>query len=486
MAVSKILNMKDSGSSYHGQHLKHSIDYVLNPEKTEGNRLVGAVNCLPDRAFEQMRRTKRLFNKEDKRQGYHFIISFKEGEASPDIAFKITEKFVQEYIGDRFEAVYVVHTNTEHIHSHIVMNSVSFVDGKKYRYEKGDWAKYIQPITNRLCKEYGLSIIDLEEESRSKESSAHYKEWNEIRDGKFVWSDMIRRDIDACILQATDYDYFIELLKEKGYTIKEGKYLTIQPQGMKRFRRCDTLGDNYSRERIRERIAEEDLAYYRKMREEDKSQAHIVKCYVKRYRRAKLTGLQKRYYSKLYRIGKLKKQPYSQAWKYRDDIKKMYRIQKEYSFLVQHNVLNMEDLVAVIANLTNKRNEVFKEKSNVLKTQNTFKELFLIADRMGELETAEEAYTLGDDYFKDEHERYMELNEEIKSKGYTFEEVVKLKEFYKRKISDVQSLVAAVSREYYTAKDILSGIISDADAIGNESVRQQVIDKQKDIESKKR
>ena len=180
MAVSKILHMKDTGTSYHGQHLKRSIDYIMNPEKTQNGRLVGAINCQPSNAFEQMRETKRTFMKEDKRQGYHFIISFKENEVNPDVAYKVTEKFVKEYIGDRYEAVFVVHDNTDHIHSHIVMNSVSFVDGKKYRYEKGDWAKFIQPIVNRLCDEYGLSVIELEEEKSSKKSSEHYKEWNEI------------------------------------------------------------------------------------------------------------------------------------------------------------------------------------------------------------------------------------------------------------------------------------------------------------------
>ena len=104
----------------------------------------------------QMKETKRLFGKIDKRQGYHLILSFKEDEVAPDTAMEITQKFVQEYLGKEYESVYAVHDNTEHVHSHIIFNSVSFVSGKKYRYEKGDWARDIQPITNRLCEEYGL------------------------------------------------------------------------------------------------------------------------------------------------------------------------------------------------------------------------------------------------------------------------------------------------------------------------------------------
>ena len=467
--------MKDSGSSYHGQHLKISIDYVMNPEKTQEGRLVGAINCQPENAFEQMRATKRIFMKEDKRQGYHFIISFKEDEVDPDVAFEITEKFVKEYMGDRYEAVYVVHDNTDNIHSHIIMNSVSFVDGKKYRYEKGDWAKYIQPITNRLCKEYGLSVIDLEEERGNKKNSEHYKEWNEIRDGKFVWSNMIKRDIDACILQSSDYEGFKELLSDKGYTIKEDKYLTVQPQGMKRFRRCDTLGENYSRERIRERIKAEDLAYYQSINK--KEEAKIMKCYIKRYKSTKLSGLQKKYYSKLYRIGKLKKRPYSQAWKYKDDIRKMRQLQQEYLFLTEHNITNTAELVAVLSNVADKKKAAYKEKGQALKENSKFKGLFEAADKISDLEYAEEAYNSGDSYFLNEHNEYVRLNDKLKQQGFSYDETMKLKEFYKNKIAAAQSKAAMVSREYYTADSILRSISSETEVM--QISKQKVVEKQK-------
>lgn len=114
----------------------------MNPEKTQGGRLVGAINCQADMAFEQMMDTKKQFGKIDKRQGYHIILSFKEDEVEPDRAFEITQKFVAEYLGDAYEAVFVVHDNTDHVHSHIVFNSVSFVDGKKYRYTDN----YVNPL----------------------------------------------------------------------------------------------------------------------------------------------------------------------------------------------------------------------------------------------------------------------------------------------------------------------------------------------------
>ena len=466
MAISKILHMKDSGNSFHARHLKRALDYVMNPEKTQGGRLVGAINCQADMAFEQMMDTKKQFGKTDKRQGYHIILSFKEDEVEPDRAFEITQKFVAEYLGDAYEAVFVVHDNTDHVHSHIVFNSVSFVDGKKYRYEKGDWAKYIQPITNKLCQEYGLSIIDVEDGSKEKKHE-NYKDWSEYREGSFVWADMIKRDLDACILQANDFSGFLELLSEKGYEVKQGKYLAVRPQGMTRFRRCKTLGENYSQEAIVERIAKEDLSFYQSQNEE--RQAAIVKCYVKRYRRAKMSGLQKRYYAKLYRIGKLKKKPYSQVWKYKDDIRKMHKLQEEYLFLVNHDIHSAEELVSIISSLTDKRKEVSAEKSRIYKARERSRELFDIVDDMKELEPAEKSFLQGDEFFTDEHLQWETLKQKLLSQGYSLEEVEALRKHYKEEYSKACAKERAVFKELNIGKSIWKSLIPDSVSDGKDA-----------------
>ena len=461
MAISKILNMKDCGGHFHGKHLKRSLDYVMNPEKTQDGRLVGAINCQVDSAFEQMKATKRKFGKVDKRQGYHIILSFKEDEVNPDTAFEITRRFVEEYLGKSYEAVYVVHDNTAHVHSHIVFNSVSFVDGKKYRYEKGDWAKYIQPITNKLCQEYGLSIIDVEDGSKEKQHE-NYKDWSEYREGSFVWADMIKRDLDACILQANDFSGFLELLSEKGYEVKQGKYLAVRPQGMTRFRRCKTLGENYSQEAIVERIAKEDLSFYQSQNEE--KQAAIVKCYVKRYRRAKMSGLQKRYYAKLYRIGKLKKKPYSQVWKYKDDIRKMHKLQEQYLFLVRHKIESAEELVSVLDNLTDKKKEASKEKSKTYKAKERFKDIFDKAEQIRGLDDAESCYQSGDTFFEDEHNAWERLNTELLAQGYSVEEVESLRKKYESKYAQDCKAERAVSKELSLGRSIWKELTVSASA----------------------
>ena len=466
MAISKILNMKDCGGHFHGKHLKRSLDYVMNPEKTQDGRLIGAINCQVDSTFEQMKATKRKFGKVDKRQGYHIILSFKEDEVNPDTAFEITRRFVEEYLGKSYEAVYVVHDNTAHVHSHIVFNSVNFVDGKKYRYEKGDWAKYIQPITNKLCQEYGLSIIDVDDGSKEKEHES-YKDWSEYREGSFVWADMIKRDLDSCILQAGNYEQFLELLSDKGYEVKQGKYLAVKPQGMTRFRRCKTLGDMYSDEAIRERIEKEDISFYREQQKE--VQPVLCKCKVRRYRRAKMSGLQKRYYAKLYRIGKLKKKPYSQVWKYKEDIRKMHKLQEEYLFLVNHDIHSAEELVSVISSLTDKRKEVSAEKSRIYKARERSRELFDIADDMKELEPAEKSFLQGDEFFTDEHLQWETLKQKLLSQGYSLEELEALRKHYKEEYSKVCAKERAVFKELNIGKSIWKSLIPDSVSDGKDA-----------------
>ena len=449
--------MKDCGGHFHGKHLKRSLDYVMNPEKTQDGRLVGSVNCQLEHAFEQMRETKHKFNKAEKRQGYHLILSFAEDEVSPDTAFEIVGRFVKEYLEPKYEAVYVVHDNTEHIHGHIIFNSVSFVDGRKYHYEKGDWQKEIQPITNRLCKEYGLSVIDLEEESQrnKKRESNHYKEWNEIRDGRFVWSDMIKRDIDASVLQASDMEQFLSLLQEKGYEIKFGKHLAVKPQGMQRFRRLDTLGMEYELETLLKRIETENLQTYR---QNQTKEAHIVKCYVKRYKRAKMSGLQKKYYERLYRLGLIKKRAYSQAWKYKDDIKRMQKLQQEYLFLAKHEINDMNGLLATISSLTDKKKEAGREKSRIYRAKERNKELFSLADQMKSVEAAELSYQAGDMFFEEEHRQWMILQEELKKRGYSIDEVEMLRLHYKEQTAEYAQKVKLVSKELRLGESILEDL----------------------------
>ena len=173
------MNIKDTGTSDHAGHLNRLLNYMMNPDKTKEEALVGAVNCTPESAALMMQQTKENFGKTSGRQGYHFVISFKPGETDADTAYKIAEEFISEYLADKYETVFAVHDDKEHIHIHICFNSVSFVDGYKYHYANNDWAKIIQPIVNKLTSKEGLSTVELD----PNEKHDRYKDYNSYRDG---------------------------------------------------------------------------------------------------------------------------------------------------------------------------------------------------------------------------------------------------------------------------------------------------------------
>lgn len=454
MATSKILYMKDCGNSFHGKHLKVALEYIVAKEKTQNFKYVAGINCAPETAYEEMKTTKKEHNKIDGRQAYHLIISFAENEVDVDTAFELTEKFVREYLGDDYEAVYAVHDNTDNIHSHIVFNSVNLVTGKKFRYQKGDWAKYIQPIVNRLCEEYGLSTIEIETD-RAKPQE-FYKEWDEYKDGPFVWADMIKRDIDICLVQAENYEEFLSMISEKGYEIKKGKHLAIKPMGMKRFRRLKSFGEDYTEERLRERVLTENLSTYKVETLEEAER--IVYSKIPRGKRAKLTTLQRKYYARLYRIGLLKRKPYSQAWKYREDIRRMHKLQEQYLFLVNHDVDTVADLLDTKNTLTDKKKDVSKEKSKVYRQRKKCEDLFEIMDEMRYYSFAEQSYQSGDDYFAKEHEKWCELEKKLKSLGYTYNEVLVLKEHYRSEIARTREVESALQKEIRVAESIIREI----------------------------
>lgn len=206
---------KGKSQASKGKHLKNSLEYILNPEKTEKGTLIGGSHILSDTdfAFEKMLETKRImderfgYKKTEGRQGYHFVLSFSpKDDVTPEMAMEITERFIKNYIPD-YESVYAVHTDRQHLHSHIVFNSVNLINGQKYRYENGDWAKIIQPITNRLCEEYGLSTIDLEDYDKRKSK-------------KKTITQLIEEDIEECLKKVKSRTQFDHEMEKRGYTVK--------------------------------------------------------------------------------------------------------------------------------------------------------------------------------------------------------------------------------------------------------------------------
>uniref|UniRef100_UPI00402A95B0 relaxase/mobilization nuclease domain-containing protein n=1 Tax=[Lactobacillus] rogosae TaxID=706562 RepID=UPI00402A95B0 len=328
MAITKIQCLNEAHTGNPAAHLKNALSYIQNPEKTEENVLVGSINCLPDTAFEQMMDTKVTFGKTNKRQGYHIIISFAPGEATEEKALDIVARFAQEYLKDKYEAVYAVHNDKKHMHGHIVFNSVSFETGMKHECKKGEWKHRMQPITNRLCKEYGLSIVPAEYVKEPKNLSR--KEW----ECEQCFRKMILADAEFCQSQAGSFDHFIFLMKRIGYQFEYGKYLSVKVPGGKWYHELDKLDERFSEEKFRFYL---DMSFTRP--------GFVVGNTVAIHKRG-ITDFQMKYYRRIYQARMVEQRRFDKHSAYlAKELERMNQLQEQYLFLVNNNIKTVEGLV---------------------------------------------------------------------------------------------------------------------------------------------
>ena len=249
MAITKILNIMESEGRNPASHLKNALEYIQNPDKTEECVLVGGINCLPDTAFEQMEETKNIFHKTGKRQGYHVIISFSpEEEVTAEQAMYVLEHFAKDVLGDDYEAVYAVHTDREHMHGHLIWNSVSMTTGKKYNSPKGNWKNHLQPITNKYCDELGLSIMPAEYSRNPKNISRD--KWER----EMSMKENILRDAKMCAYAAGNVDHFKYLMKRLGYVFKKDAWMEVQAPGFQYYHKLAKLDEMFSEETLRHHV----------------------------------------------------------------------------------------------------------------------------------------------------------------------------------------------------------------------------------------
>ena len=236
--------------------LDHCADYVLNPEKTSlpdgGPRLATAINCQLDTAYWDMMDTKRRWGKSGGVQGYHIIHSYTPGEVTPMEAHEMGVELAQRLLGDKYEVIVSTHLDHDHLHCHILFNSVGFMDGAKFRNNFQDYYRDIRGISNEVSRAHGVSVIEPEAKGE------HYAEWSAGQSGKATVRGLIRQDMDAAINSAFTYQTFWEQLARMGYTIKRGpnvKHTAVRPPGGARFIRLASLGDGYTEDAIKERLA---------------------------------------------------------------------------------------------------------------------------------------------------------------------------------------------------------------------------------------
>ena len=244
MAVTKIKAIRGT--------LSKAIAYILNPEKTDEKLLVSSYGCASETAAREFEWTRKIAEQKGMNPvriiARHVIQSFGIGEVTPELAHEIGKQFADEILGGKYEYVLTTHIDKDHVHNHLIFNAVDFVDYHAYKSYKRIYYD-MREISDRLCKENGLSVIP-----PSQNKGMGYKEYTEAKRGT-SWKQKLKQTIDRLVITAKDYDDFLRLMQEAGYEIKTGKYISFRAEGQERFTRSKTIGENYTEERIKERIA---------------------------------------------------------------------------------------------------------------------------------------------------------------------------------------------------------------------------------------
>ena len=356
MAITKILNIQESEGRNPASHLKNALEYIQNPDKTEECILVGGINCLPDTAFEQMEETKNIFHKTGKRQGYHVIISFSpEEKVTAEQAMYVLEHFAKDVLGDDYEAVYAVHTDREHMHGHLIWNSVSMTTGKKYNSPKGNWKNHLQPITNKYCDELGLSIMPAEYSRNPKNISRD--KWEK----EMSMKNIILRDAKMCAYAAGNVEHFKYLMKRLGYVFKKDAWMEVQAPGFRYYHKLAKLDEMFSEDMLRHYV---DMPWMAK--------PYFYSSDIRGLHRAKLSPFQKKFYAKLYRLRVVEQKRFVVGGaKYAEDLKRFHQLQDEYLLLVNHDIKSIVELVDFISEkedriqqIENRQKEIYRESSS--------------------------------------------------------------------------------------------------------------------------
>ena len=369
MAITKILNIKESKGRNPASHLENALNYIQNPDKTEECVLVGGINCLPDTAFEQMVETKNIFYKSGNRQGYHVIISFSpEEKVTAEQAMYVLEHFAKDVLGDDYEAVYAVHTDREHMHGHLIWNSVSMTTGRKYNSPKGNWKNHLQPITNKYCDELGLSIMPAEYSENPKNISRD--KWEK----EMSMKEIILRDAKMCAYAAGNVEHFQYLMKSLGDVFKKGAWMEVQAPGLRYYHNLAKMDEMFAEDKLRHHV---DMPWM--------SKPHFYSSDIRGLHRTKLSPYQKRFYAKLYRLRIVEQKRFVVGGaKYIEDLKRFHQLQDEYLLLVNNDIRDVVGLIDFrseqkdkIQRIDDRQQEIYRENSSrkrKIKTDEQYRE----------------------------------------------------------------------------------------------------------------
>lgn len=379
MAVTKLLRMKERKKGNPSEHLKHNLCYICNPQKTgQGEFIGGNAGHSWESAYRNILRNKEYWEKEHGTQGFHYVISFPPWEQiSPKQCLAFAEEFAEELLGEDYLYLIAVHDDTSHLHAHISFDSVSMTDGRKFHSPKGDWEKRIQPITDRLCRKFGFPILDPD-----GQTGKHYAEWKHEREQQkfgremtdYTWYDIIRDDIDEAIEYSDSYHSFLFYLKEHGYRVRSGKYLSLKPDGRERAVRTGRLGKGYSKEEVQIRLADKeyaDLLDYRMATYGNREQMKKIICAkIQKTPGWKMPPYQRQFYRRWNQTYFIRKPEYGKlSWAAnRKEILEVTRLADVIRYLVEKDLESPEDLDRRKQELQKEKRRLADQKK-VLSTQ---------------------------------------------------------------------------------------------------------------------
>ena len=303
-----------------------------------------------------MEETKNIFHKTGKRQGYHVIISFSpEEKVTSEQAMYVLEHFAKDVLGDDYEAVYAVHTDREHMHGHLIWNSVSMTTGKKYNSPKGNWKNHLQPITNKYCDELGLSIMPAEYSRNPKNISRD--KWEK----EMSMKEIILRDAKMCAYAAGNVEHFKYLMKRLGYVFKKDAWMEVQAPGFRYYHKLAKLDEMFSEDMLRHNV---DMPWMAK--------PYFYSSDIRGLHRAKLSPFQKKFYAKLYRLRIVEQKRFAVGGaKYTEDLKRFHQLQDEYLLIVNNDIKSVVDLVDFIneqeekiQQIEDRQHEIYRESSS--------------------------------------------------------------------------------------------------------------------------
>lgn len=252
MAVIKIHPIKTT--------LKKAIDYICNGDKTDDEIYVTTHLCSRENAHKEFELTKKQFSSRTKTLAHHLIQSFVPEEVSFEEAHQVGIELCEKILGGKYEYVLATHIDKNHIHNHIIFNSIDVDEGKVYHSYYGSY-RNIRNQSDKLCKEHNLSVIDQEMQKEindiKRRKFVNWYDWNEDKKGE-SYKSRLQFDMDRVIQKAINWEHFLKIMEQYGYEIKFGKYIAFKQKNQQRFTRAKTIGDNYTEEKIKERIRNKD------------------------------------------------------------------------------------------------------------------------------------------------------------------------------------------------------------------------------------